>query len=108
MNEVMKRLMLLALLFIGFQHSMNGQVLEAEINKRLVNSSAFVQFATLYGSNHTSELLQFAKEDREVSLAEFNETEAWWEYTYHTSSYRIVFHTRKTMGGYDYTRIYWK
>lgn len=104
----MKKLMLLALLLVGFQHSMNGQGLEAEINKRLVNSSAFVQFATLYGSNHTSELLRLAKEDREVSHTEFNETEAWSEYTYHTSSYRIVFHTRKTTGGYDYIRIYWR
>ena len=104
----MKRLLLLALLFVGFQYSMNGQVLEAEINKRLVNSSAFVQFATLYGSNHTNELLQLAKEDREVTFAEFKETEAWSEYTYYTSSYRIVFHTRKSTGGYDYIRIYWK
>jgi len=104
----MKRLMLLALLMAGFQHSMNGQVLEAEINKRLVHSSAFVQFATLYGSNHTIDLLRIAKEDREVSLIEFIETEAWSEYTYHTSSYRIVFHTRKTTGGYDYIRICWK
>ena len=104
----MKRLMLLALLMAGFQYSMNGQVLEAEINKRLVNSSTFVQFATLYGSNHTIDLLRIAKEDREVSLIEFIETEAWSEYTYHTSSYRIVFHTRKTTGGYDYIRICWK
>jgi hypothetical protein len=97
------------ILFVAFVYSPNrayGQALDLLIDQKLKNTSPFTQFATFYGHENCQLFIETAKEDRQVVLERFEETDLRGAYVYQSPKYRLEVQIRKTASGMDIVRIY--
>jgi hypothetical protein len=83
-----------------------GQDLDLLIDHKLKNTSPFTQFATFYGHDNCQLFIETAKEDRQVVLERFEETDLLGTYVYCSSRFRLEVQIRKTVSGLDIVRVY--
>jgi hypothetical protein len=94
-------------LALGFNaQRAQGQALDLLIDQKLKNTSPFTQFATFYGHDNCQLFIETAKEDRQVVLERFEETDLLGTYIYLSSQYRLEVQIRKSATGMEIVRIY--
>ena len=84
----------------------HGQALDRLIDQKLKNTSPFTQFATFYGHDNCQLFIETAKEDGQVVLERFEETDLFGTYIYRSSQYRLEVQIRKSASGMEIVRVY--
>jgi hypothetical protein len=97
------------ILFVAFVQNTNrahAQALDLLIDQKLKNTSPFTQFATFYGHDNCQLFIETAKEDRQVVLERFEESDLLGTYIYRSSQYRLEVQIRKSATGMEIVRVY--
>ena len=107
MNKKLNQTLVILFVAIGANPiCAHGQALDLLIDQKLQNTSPFTQFATFYGHANCQIFIETAKEDRQVELERFEETELHGTYIYRSSRYRIEVQIRKSASGMEIVRVY--
>lgn len=85
---------------------MLGQQVDKLIDEKLAGTTSFHQFATIYGGEFGSRVLELCKVDQESSILEMSETKDAYIYMVQTEKYSIIVKLRKQVGILEFVRIY--
>ena len=97
---------LLACTIVMCSVPMLGQQIDKLIDEKLAGTTPFHQFATIYGGEFGSRVLELCKEDQETSMLDLSETKDAYIYTVQTEKYRITIKLKKQVGILEFVRIY--
>ena len=97
---------LLACTILMFSVPMLGQQVDKLIDEKLAGTTPFHQFATIYGGEFGSRVLELCKVDQESSILDMSETKDVYIYMVQTEKYSITVKLRKQVGILEFVRIY--
>lgn len=102
---IMKKTLFIALVALSL--SASAQSVTQLIEKKLENVSKPFQFATIYGSEFATAIIDGAVTNpEEIKVGEFQVNDGATELTYYSSKYKLVIFLRDEVDSLDFTRIY--
>jgi hypothetical protein len=101
----MKKTLLIALVLLSL--SASSQSVTDLIEKRLENVSKPFQFATVYGTEFATAIIDGAVTNPdEIKVGEYKLSSNGTELTYYSPKYKLVIYLKEEVDSLDFTRIY--